>query len=109
MSDERMERLIAMAEMVLEAKSARLRKTRAICAALEAQRTALERPATGLPDLAAARAALAYEGWAAGRRAEIDARLALHRARADAEMAEARRAFGRRQVLDRIARGEGPR
>ncbi len=109
MTDARMRRLIEMAAMVQDAKSAALQKTRATCATLEGQRNALDRGAPDPADLPAVRAALAYEGWAALRRAEIDARLALHRARAEAQLAEARRAFGRRQVLDRIAKGEGPR
>ncbi|MBE2278030.1 MAG: hypothetical protein IAE87_17240 [Rhodobacteraceae bacterium] len=103
MKDERLPRLIAMAAMVLDAKSAALRKTQAACTALKAQREALDRPAPEPADLGAARAALAYEAWAAVRRAEIDARLAVQEAQAKVQMAEARRAFGRHLVLERMA------
>ncbi len=104
MTDPRLQRLTRMAAMVLDARSAEVQRTRAQRDALLEQRAALERPAAEPADLAQARAALAYEGWAAQRRAEIDARLALHDRRLKAQMAEARRAFGRRQVLDRMGK-----
>ncbi len=96
-------RLAAMAVMVLEAKSARLRAIVEARDRLKAAREGLERPLPEGTDLASARAALAYEGWAAARRAGIDA--ALSRCEQDwlAQLAEARRAFGRRQVLAAIA------
>ncbi len=102
MKDEPLSRLIAMAAMVLDARSAALRKTQAACAALKVQREALDHPAPEPADLGAARAALAYEAWAAVRRAEIDARLAAQQAQAKTQMAEARHAFGRHQVLERM-------
>lgn len=102
-------RLAGMAAMVLEAQIARLRAIAEARDRLKAAREGLERPLPEGADLASARAALAYEGWAAARRAGIDAGLARRDAEWLAQLAEARRAFGRRQVLDAVVKGMASR
>lgn len=101
--DPRLDRLVEMAEMVLDARSAGLRKAAATRLALLGQLEALEAQSQAMgDDLASARAAYAFEQWAAVRRAEINTRLAAAQAEWMAQQDETRRAFGRRQVLSRL-------
>lgn len=101
---ERLARMAEMAAMVLDARSVRLRAATEARAALLQQLAALDHPPPADPaDSGAQQAFLAYEGWAAARRAAINLQLAQRHAEWLAAEAEARRAFGRKQVLEKIA------
>lgn len=109
--DPRLVRLAEMAEMVLDARSVALRSAAERRLALQAQLDDLTKSAE-MPqatDLAAARAAYAFESWAAARRADINLKLAMAQADWLAHLDEAQRAFGRTQVLKRMGNEARPK
>jgi hypothetical protein len=97
-------RLLAMASMVLDAKSQTLREENAKREALVRQLEALEaKPAEqGTVWPTYERAAFGYEQWAARRRADINLQLAAQKALCLQAEAEARLAFGRKSALGRM-------
>ncbi len=106
--DPRMQRLKLMADLVLDARSAALREAATRRQVLLAQLEGLEAAARGpADDLSAARAAYAFEQWAAVRRSEINLRLAAAQADWLSHLDETRRAFGRTQVMDRLTENLG--
>jgi hypothetical protein len=101
--DPRINRLAAMAEMVLDVRSAALRAAVERRQVLLAQLEDLKAGSDADPaDIAAARAAYAFETWAASRRAEINLRLAAAQADWMAHLDETRLAFGRVRVMERL-------
>jgi hypothetical protein len=104
MSDERLDRLSDMARMVLDAGTAKLRRAAAARDRVQAEIDRLDaaRPAEAPRDAAEAGVALAYETWAGRRKAVLNVELAARRAACLALSDEARRAFGRAQVIDRL-------
>lgn len=100
----RIDRLMDMASMVLDARSQALRAENAKLDALSRQLAALEaKPVeTEASWSATDRSTFAYEQWATRRRAEINLQLAAQRARCLEAEAEARLAFGRKAALGRI-------
>ncbi|MBI1217211.1 MAG: hypothetical protein GC186_01580 [Rhodobacteraceae bacterium] len=98
--------LSRLADLILDARLAELRQAAAArdasLAALAALRCAPTTTPAGLPPLVLARAALAYEGWADARRAEINPRLARQTAAWLEAQAAARIAFGRAEVLRQL-------
>lgn len=91
-----LQRLLALAEMVREARRAALARAMAAREETRARLTALDRPGPAdLDPLAAAQAALRYGRWADARRAELNLGLARQTAawidaRGDAALATAR-------------------
>lgn len=101
--DPKLARMAAMADMVLDAKSSALRTAAERRLALLAQLEALQAAsAADAQDLVAARAAYAFEQWAAVRRGEINLLLASAQADWLSHLDDTRRAFGRTQVLARM-------
>jgi hypothetical protein len=99
----RMQRLRAMAALVLDARSAALREAATRRQSLLSQLEGLEAASRGpAEDLSAARAAYAFEQWAASRRSEINLRLATAQADWLSHLDETRRAFGRARVLENM-------
>lgn len=103
MSD--LDRLSAMARMVEEVGTAKLREAAALRDAVKAQIAALEasRAQDAPKDAGEARVNYAYDQWAARRRAQLNLHLARHEASCRALMDEARRAFGRARVIEKLA------
>ncbi|WP_395542539.1 hypothetical protein [Neotabrizicola sp. sgz301269] len=109
MKDPRLARLAQMAQMVEEAGTANLRRAVAAREAVRAQIEALDasRARAAPRNAAEARIAYAYEAWASRRRAALNLDLAKHEALCLSLLEEARVAFGRARVIDRlIARQE---
>lgn len=104
--------LSRLAGLILDARLADLRRT---ADARDASRAALAAltcapVASGdLSPLVLARAALAYEGWAEARRAEINPRLARQTAAWLQARDAARAAFGRAEVLRQLTAHTKPR
>lgn len=106
--DPRLQRLKVMASLVLDSRSAALREAATRRQALLAQLEGLEATSRGLADdLSAARAAYAFEQWAAIRRSEINLRLAAAQADWLSHLDETRRAFGRTQVMEALTENLG--
>lgn len=97
-------RLVAMASLVLDAKSQALRAENTKRDALLHQLQALEaKPADSMGVWSSAeRAAFGYEQWAARRRADINIQLAAQQVRCLQAEADARLAFGRKAALSRM-------
>lgn len=102
---ERLRRLQEMASLVMDARSQTLRQANAARDQLLFQLAALEagQPEEGLPWPAPEMARFGYEQWAAGRRAEINLRLATQTAICHQAAGETRTAFGHKQVLEKIS------
>ncbi|MGA0539503.1 hypothetical protein [Neotabrizicola sp. VNH66] len=103
--DEKMIRLTRMADLLFEARSAELRRAAEARDAVRAQISALLRPVAeeDRQNPAMMRQAMIYESWASVRRSELNAQLARRQAEWLQGMEAARRAFGRNQVLARLA------
>lgn len=106
---EQIDRLVRMAGMILEAQGLRLRGAARARDAVRAQIDGLDRPAPEevAADPAFARAACAYAIWASSRRQELNLALARHEAQWLNGLDEARRAFGRQRILERMAAASG--
>lgn len=104
--------LSTLAGLILDAQLATLRlaaiERDASLAAL-ADLARAPAPATDLPPLVLARAAIAYESWADARRAEINPRLARQTAAWLEAQAAARIAFGRATALRALTARAAPR
>ncbi|MFZ1470055.1 MAG: hypothetical protein WAT09_13925 [Paracoccaceae bacterium] len=102
---ERMHRLQDIAALVMDSRSQVLRRANDDRAALLKQLSDLEAGSNGadLPWPAPEMTRFAYEQWAAGRRAEINLRLAAQTVVCLQAADETRQAFGRQQALNRIA------
>ncbi len=108
MNEKQRARLAQVADLLRDRKLAELRSAAQQLAATQVLRDSLDRPAArDLPEVAAALAALSYDVWAERRRQELDRLLAAQTARLHRQQAEAARAFGRAEVLDRL--GHRPR
>lgn len=109
--DDRLQRLAAMAGMVLDARSAELTRIATARDALKVQLAALNAPrsAEGLSPSAAAQVSFDFETWASRRRADLNLRIAAKHAEWLAHLDETRRAFGRAQVLDKLQQAERAR
>lgn len=101
---ERLLRLRKMAGMVLELRAASLAKAAAEREATKEKLAALNRlpGADAMQDMTEAQRFLVYEGWAAGRRARLNQQLARQEVVWRSELASARQAFGRDQVLAKL-------
>ena len=101
---ERLLRLRQMAGMVLDARLQDLRREREAQEAIRQKIAALNAVPVedGLALSAAAQAYLAYDSWASRRRADLNLQLAERTAACLQAEAEARQAFGRKAVTDRI-------
>lgn len=95
-------RLRQMADLVLQAESEGLRRKAEARAALHRQLQALDRALPSDATPGEMQNVLAYEGWAAARRAEINLQLALRQAEWLESLTRTRRAFGRAQVVGRL-------
>jgi len=106
MTDQkRLGQLAEIASLLSDRKLEELRRQRELRAGIVARIAALEeRPAEGLDPLAAARAALAYQAWADGRRSELGRQLAAQESRCEESRMAAQTAFGRATILDRLSR-----
>lgn len=109
MSDPRLPRLAEMARLVQEAGTARLRQAVEAREAVRAQIAALDatRAKAAPQNAAEARVAFVYEGWASRRRATLNLDLARHEATCLSLLDEARLAFGRARVIERIIKERG--
>lgn len=105
---EKLHRLRRMAGMVLELRAASLAKAAAEREAVRAKLAALNRvpDEDAMTEIAEAQRFLVYEGWAAGRRAKLNHQLARQEVVWRMELAAAREAFGRDQVLARLQEGK---
>ena len=102
---EQQARLQRMADMVFDERSARLRAAAERRDALRLQIDDLNHaPPAEAADPAIAPFFFAYETWAAARRAEVNMQLAVAQADWLSRLDDVRQAFGRREVLERIAR-----
>ncbi|MFE3836766.1 hypothetical protein [Pseudogemmobacter sonorensis] len=110
MTEKPLSRMVDMAGLLLEARSARLREAAARIAALQARLDDLGRPASqDALDPVVAPSLFAYESWAALRRAELRAQLLKAQAEWQAHLGEACAAFGRKDALERVSRLTRPR
>lgn len=108
--DPRLAPLVDLGLLVLEASTSELRKAAAARDRVQDQLRGLDRNmAEAASSLAVAQAAHCYEIWAAERRAELNAQLASRQAAWMNELDAARHAFGRAQMLTRIAKDPWPR
>lgn len=104
MKERRVRQLLVLTDLIRDRSLENLRRaaaerdlTRAHIAGLEAP------PASDLPALAAAQVALSYQRWADERRRELNMQLARQMVSVAQRQAEARLAFGRAEVLHRLA------
>lgn len=96
--------LAALADLVLQDRLARLRAAAAARAQTTARIAALaEVPAEGLDPLVAAQQSLRYQQWADARRQELNLVLARQTATWMTAHAAATEAFGRVQVIEKLA------
>lgn len=107
---DELRRLTALTRLILDARLAELRRAADARAASEARLAGLGQPAgqaAGLQGATAHLASLAYQRWADARRAEINRQLARQTAEWLEATDRARSAFGRDQVLGRLAGRDG--
>lgn len=111
MKDDRLKRLGALADLVLDGELAALRRAQAAKLASEGQRDGLDRPGPvgdgGLDGAAAALSHLSYQRWADARRSELNRQIARQTVEVEEATDAARKAFGRAQALSALAR-RGP-
>lgn len=102
---ERLQRLVAMATLVSDARAHTLRLANEVRTGLQQQLTALEtiHLPCDLPWPATEKAVFGYEQWAAGRRAEINLRLAAQTAVCLQATDESRLSFGRKITVEKLA------
>lgn len=106
MTGNDLRRLKELADLMLDHRLALLRNAAAAKAQSEAALAALARPASepdGLEGAAAALAGLAYQRWTDARRAEINPVLARQTHHWMETRDEAKRAFGKAEVLRGLA------
>lgn len=102
--DPAFRRLHEMSALVLDARSAGLARAAAARDAIRKQLDDLNSPLQpDVVDPVLHAASWAYEGWAAARRAELGIQLAARQAEWLELQAQARKAFARQQVLDKVA------
>lgn len=103
---ERLKRLQAMADLVFDARTQKLRQENQARDALKAQLAALDCPreGDGTPWPVSELIAFGYEQWAAVRRAEINANLARQSAQCLMAADDARLAFGRKEALGKLSK-----
>ena len=108
MSDKaQLARLAHLAGMIREQRLELLRHAAERKTKTEQLIAGLDQPGTtALPTIPAARAELAYQGWADQRRRELAAVLAAQTLECERKRDAARLAFGRAQVLDRLKAGK---
>lgn len=104
MNGQDLGRLAAMARMVQDAGTARLRQAAEAREAVRAQIAALDatRPTCAPQDTGEAKVAFAYEQWASRRRATLNIELAKREAVCLGLLEAARHDFGRARVIDRL-------
>ncbi|SEC63477.1 hypothetical protein [Rhodobacter sp. 24-YEA-8] len=104
---EKLHRLRRMAGMVLELRAASLAKAAAEREAVRERLAALNRvpDEAAMADMTEAQRFLVYEAWAAGRRTKLNQQLARQEVIWRTELAAARQAFGRDQVLAQLQEG----
>lgn len=106
---ERVARLQRMADLVFDTHAARLREAAQRRDVLKRQIAALDRkPSDALTDPQVAPFLFSYESWAAGRRGELNIRLARAHAEWMTRLDGTRTAFGRQQVLKKLAGSKAP-
>ncbi|MFN3647478.1 MAG: hypothetical protein ACK4S2_13350 [Gemmobacter sp.] len=105
MMDKRLRRLAEIAAMIREAKLAELSRRAQVCQTLQDRLAGLDASVPVAGDLSFAAiesVALRHERWAAPRRMMLNEQLATARAARMAAESEARAAFGRALVLERL-------
>ena len=102
---ERLQRLVAMATLVSDARAHTLRLANEVRTGLQQQLTALDTThlPENLPWPAMEKAVFGYEQWAARRRAEINLRLAAQTAVCLLATEETRLSFGRKIAVEKLA------
>lgn len=106
---KQMGRLAELAALVRDQRLELLRMAAERRATTERLMAGLEQPGTdALPAMVAARAELAYQGWAEQRRRELSRILAAQTAECEARRDAARLAFGRAEVLDKLRKAQKP-
>lgn len=104
MTDERLKQLATLSDLIRDRALEDLRRAAAERDMTKAHLAGLAvLPATGLSPLAAARAAQAYQQWADERRRQLNIQLARQTVTVMQRQADARQAFGRAEVLHRLA------
>jgi hypothetical protein len=98
-----LDRLARLARGLRDDRLARLAAAEATCARTRAQIAALTGPDSAGDDPAGWRNAMAYQMWAEARRTELGRQLQDQTAARAALLPEAQRAFGRAEVLARLA------
>ena len=100
---DQLARLRQLAGLILDLRLSQLHGAAQARAQSQARLAGLEvSEVCDLPPIAAAQAALRYQGWADARRAEINIQLARQTADWLEAQATARRAFGQSQALESV-------